>query len=99
MKLDFRTTHSVWLVVSRGDMQQQTQLRQQHSDCSRNGLISVCPTAAEPIWLVASCSLAGPLVWLWNYFWKLSLKSVSCQTPHSSDSGNYMIPCYKAPLA
>lgn len=100
MKLDFRTTHSVWLVVSRGDMQHQTL-------SSASSILTVAEMAQywrvlqqqSQIWLVASCSLAGPLVWLWNYFWKLSLKSVSCQTPHSSDSGNYMIPCYKSPLA
>lgn len=89
----------LWM-VSRGDKQQQTL-------SSTSSILTAAEMAQYrcvlqqqgQIWLVASCSLAGLLVWLWNYFWKLSLEPISCQTPHSSDSGNYMIRCYKSPLA
>lgn len=95
MKLDFRTRHSLWFVDgSRGDMQQQT-LGSAGSFLIIAWVAQCCMLQRQTqIWLVAFCFLASPLVWLWNYSWKLSLESVSCQTlptppPHFSDSGNY----------
>lgn len=67
MKLDFGTKQKLWFVDgSRSDVKQQT--FNLFGDFLIIAEVVHCMLQQESqIWLVASCSLASPLVWLWKY--------------------------------